>query len=279
MFSRIIVRIIQEYSLCLAALFACAMRIDKTSSYQEMFRSEYFLCLLQDSNGDRSLIAVDKELEKASYVPVAIGRSPLFSLTELPYCSLGDSIWVLCGSGAELSLMASSDRGGTWSETAIDGKALFTHGSAVTRRIGFTSPTLGWLALSHDVSAGSQKSYLYITSDGGLSWKEMPGNNSSYPSMLAGACLFSENDAVLYYEYKGGASSKAYVTNDGGGSWSPILLSIALKDGWHAAIDDVKFSEGRTVMRVEVHQGESVSCLFAVSSDFGRTWEMEKSAE
>ena len=101
---------------------------------------------------------------------------------------LSDSLAaVACGSGRELSVMVSRDRGGSWeysggelelpeAEQGYEDYALF---------IGFSTDNDGWLVLNRLESSGRYAAYIWFTDDGGETWLASP-NALEFDDALSG---------------------------------------------------------------------------------------------
>ncbi len=131
------------------------------------------------------------------------------------------------GQTQAIDVFHTTDGGGTWLNvssvnSSTDDQA---NGLPFTGRktgISFRSSSTGWITGS---VADSKNSLLYVTSDGGFTWKvqtiplpsDASGTITTFPPQFSNA-----NDGILPVTFSSGGSNKVdvYTTQDGGKTWS-----------------------------------------------------------
>ncbi|WP_048746345.1 hypothetical protein [Paenibacillus sp. P22] len=136
--------------------------------------------------------------------------------------------WICLAPDEDPTLVFRTDDGGrTWTESKLPVR---TEPTAMQ----FVTPTKGWLMTSADAAMGRVEKTLYVTDDGGLSWK--PSAESSYAGESKG--LLPEREAVTgmhFIDAKNGwlafgshdPAPVLYRTKDGGEAWSKIPIEPA----------------------------------------------------
>lgn len=79
-----------------------------------------------------------------------------------------------------LHVLISNDKGQTWNDYPIPGAMGYE-----TKFIGFTNKNDGWLVSGASQGVGSALNYVYQTSDGGKTWKEIGNPNDIYSEHLS----------------------------------------------------------------------------------------------
>lgn len=107
-------------------------------------------------------------------------------------------------------------------------------------QMAFVSSTTGWLMGRTYHSDNSQQAWLYVTHDGGQTWRRssliFPANEDAQLAPV----FFNSEDGVLLASVTGSApqysqSGKLYTTHDGGQTWSGQAVSLVIVYG--ASID------------------------------------------
>ena len=141
-----------------------------------------------------------------------------------------------------------------------------------------------FLALRGMPAAGSAPVSLFVSTDGGASWRTMgdPYRQGVYTGVMTGAGFYDADTAFLCYRYYEDAGPTVYCTYDGGGSWSRLAVELPAqyasdRSRWVFTPSSPEFDGMSGVIPVEVldqDTGETAQ-LRLVTSDGGRAWEWE----
>lgn len=188
-----------------------------------------------------------------------------------------------------VKVLVSGDQGKTWNTGSVTdpdgGEPLFT--SSVPVSIGFSTPDDGWLVTVGDVAMGTQFNCIFLTSDGGKTWRKAGSSNDFYHRVVTGACFSDDPNGFLAFRYDGVGDTDPVLwrTADGGKTWT--RCDIKVPEAYKQTIADYSYAESLTpvydgasvVLPVRVRtttgDGEDLIIRF-ISSDGGKTWEMAK---
>lgn len=141
-----------------------------------------------------------------------------------------------------------------------------------------------FLALRGMPAAGSAPLSLFVSTDGGASWRTMgdPHRQGVYHGMITGAGFYDADTAFICYRYYEDAGPTVYCTCDGGESWSRLAVELPAqyvsdRGRWVFTPSSPEFDGINGVIPVEVldqDTGETAQ-LRLVTSDGGRAWEWE----
>lgn len=141
-----------------------------------------------------------------------------------------------------------------------------------------------FLALRGMPAAGSVPLSLFVSTDGGASWRTMgdPHRQGVYHGMITGAGFYDADTAFLCYRYYEDAGPTVYCTYDGGASWSRLAVELPAqyasdRGRWVFTPSSPEFDGANGVIPVEVldqDTGETAQ-LNLISRDAGRTWDWE----
>ena len=141
-----------------------------------------------------------------------------------------------------------------------------------------------FLALRGMPAAGSAPVSLFVSADGGASWRTMgdPHRQGVYHGAITGAGFYDADTAFLCYRYYEDAGPTVYCTYDGGESWSRLAVELPAqyvsdRGRWVFTPSSPEFDGINGVIPVEVldqDTGETAQ-LRLVTSDGGRAWEWE----
>lgn len=128
------------------------------------------------------------------------------------------------GKSLPLHVLISNDKGQTWNDYPIPGAMGYE-----TKFIGFTNKNDGWLVSGASQGVGSALNYVYQTSDGGKTWKEIGNPNDIYSEHLTGVGFSSSDIGFLGYRYYMDEGPVIYWTKDQGQTWERLAVSLPEK--------------------------------------------------
>ncbi len=176
------------------------------------------------------------------------------------------------GADKTVTVLTSDDMGKTWSSADI----LLDGTQASWNCVGFTSQNDGWLVICSFVGMGREQHYIYMTADGGKTWKPVSGNvNDVYSGMLSGAGFASDKVGFLCFRYETDFQPAICVTRDGGLTWSRLSVSLPKEyDGYNKTPLSPALDGTDIVLPVLLtdDSGEA-GTVYLVSDDEGETWQ------
>ncbi len=205
----------------------------------------------------------------------------------------GDHAWQAGIYGANASCsdhfttFATTDGGKTWQQSLAIALHLPAGYQAAAMQMGFTSAQSGWIWLptgpqSFDSVQAAQAS-LYVTSDGGLTWRlgstlaksqlhgiPVPtGSQNCTPSM--GQATFSSlSTGWLSLNC---SEVSMLVTRDGGSTWKPANFPVPSSVGCPCYFGQPQFVDGsHGIVSVSGQSGLAGSTLLLTTTDGGTTW-------
>jgi hypothetical protein len=170
-----------------------------------------------------------------------------------------------------IRLLYSKNNGETWED------ALVTASSPPIRfrKIGFLNESLGYIILSADRTMSQEMITVYLSKDGGKTWKEMP--HPDITRLIYDGGFIDEDTGFLSFGILNPEEPDLHVTKDGGQSWSQALIEIPDQYKRIFVIAEVPFKEDDH-LAVYVNQGPNgdyeggmVKGKF-ISENQGRTW-------
>jgi photosystem II stability/assembly factor-like uncharacterized protein len=177
-------------------------------------------------------------------------------------------------------LMSTSDSGANWTTTKVSvSPSDLTPGWPLTGRgrITFADSANGWLDLDSSRNTAFASGYLYVTSDGGVTWRYMGGGGAYNDPME----LASPKDGWMVSN----AGEELWVTHDGAKSWQQIRLvaPAAVAPANRSATYGLPVfaaDNKRGLIQVTFSGGtgldiKSAVVLFA-TQDGGRTWKPDR---
>ena len=141
-----------------------------------------------------------------------------------------------------------------------------------------------FLALRGMLAAGSAPVSLFVSTDGGRSWRTMgdPHRQGVYHGVITGAGFYDADTAFLCYRYYEYVGPTVYCTYDGGKSWSRLNAEIPAqyvsdRGRWVFTPSSPEFDGTNGVIPVEVLDQDTseTTQLRLVTHDAGRTWDWE----
>ena len=180
--------------------------------------------------------------------------------------------------GAPTKVLLSHDGGDTWRESVVEGSdRMFTYGEWREQVvpsggfIGFWGEG-GYLVLTGPTSMGNQPMRIYLTDDGGDTWREIGDPHGDHVSVLTGAGFSSDRVGFVCYRYFEDRGPDIWWTKDGGDTWEKLTLDLpeAYRGSFFTPLSPVlRGEEGIFPIRAS---GDTVSTLYLYTHDGGLTW-------
>ncbi len=199
----------------------------------------------------------------------------------------GDNVAVIVPE-TPVRVLLSDDGGNTWRSSTITGSnAMEVLGEWVTDMayyggyIGFDQADgqFGYLVLTTGVTMNHQDLRIYLTDDGGDTWREIGTPYDQHISVLTGAGFASEQVGFISYRYYEDAGPDIWWTQDGGDTWARLELELPGEyQGCHFTPLSPTFAglEGSYPIQVGHPSGET-STLTMYTHDGGLTWRFDPS--
>ncbi|MFS0865504.1 WD40/YVTN/BNR-like repeat-containing protein [Fredinandcohnia sp. 179-A 10B2 NHS] len=180
--------------------------------------------------------------------------------------------------GMSINLMHSQDEGQTWQNSVVAEQ----FPPIRFRKVNFLNEKFGYVILSGDRTMSQEWSTVFLTNDGGVTWKET--NHSDVTRLLAGGGFTDENTGFLSYGILNPQEPDFYVTQDAGQSWTKA--NIVIPEEYHEifVIAEVPYKEGEQLALLinqgpnGDYQGGKVKGKF-ISQDNGLTWEFSEEVD
>ena len=151
----------------------------------------------------------------------------------------GDNIAVLLPE-TPVRVLLSQDGGETWRSATLEGSDRWNFLGEEREEmrydggyLGFFGQQDGYLVLTSGASMNHQALRIYLTSDGGETWREIGNPYEEHCAVLTGAGFASEERGFLSYRPFEDTGPDIWQTRDGGESWDP--LAVELPEAWRGA--------------------------------------------
>ncbi|MET1249470.1 oxidoreductase [Sporolactobacillus sp. STCC-11] len=165
----------------------------------------------------------------------------------------------------------SLDQGKTWHHSTVT--ASFT--ALRFRKTAFINEHFGYVIISGDRTMSQESSRVFLTQDGGRSWKETA--STGVTQLISDGGFVNESTGFLSYGTINPENPELYVTEDGGKSWSKAVFTMPQKYLKIFVTAEIPTREGNR-LAVLVNQGPNgdyeggkVNGKF-ISENNGRTW-------
>ncbi|WP_034761516.1 WD40/YVTN/BNR-like repeat-containing protein [Rossellomorea vietnamensis] len=175
-------------------------------------------------------------------------------------------------------LLYSKDKGETWE----DAKVTPASPPIRFRKVGFLNESFGYVILSADRTMSQEMITVYLSKDGGKTWKEMP--RPDITRLIYDGGFVDENTGFLSFGILNPEEPDLHVTQDGGKSWTKATMEIPDQYKRIFVIAEVPFKE-ENHLAVYVNQGPNgdyeggkVKGKF-ISEDQGRTWSFQEEVQ
>ncbi|ASK64086.1 oxidoreductase [Virgibacillus phasianinus] len=172
----------------------------------------------------------------------------------------------------------SLDQGKTWVTTVVTKP----FPAMRFRKIDFLNDQFGYIILSGDRTMSQEYSIVYLTHDGGKTWKATKQPPTT--RLIASGGFVDETTGFLSYGTINPEEPNVYVTQDGGETWAHAVFHIPKKYDQIFVQAEVPVKE-KSHLAVVVNQGPNgdyaggeVKGKF-ISEDNGKTWEFSKEVQ
>jgi photosystem II stability/assembly factor-like uncharacterized protein len=174
--------------------------------------------------------------------------------------------------GSDALLSSTTDGGATWTTVKLP-RADTVRNSGGSGSIAFSDKLHGWFDLGLTGNTAVQPGALFVTSDGGRTWRRAKGD----PKVSVDIAALTEKDAW----FAGGPDYKLYVTHDGANTVYDVSLPVPDRVpaddyptyGLPVFID--KLNGYEEVTYTGAGDDKAASVLFA-TGDGGRTWKPDR---
>ncbi|MFW5648717.1 MAG: M56 family metallopeptidase, partial [Candidatus Alkaliphilus sp. MAG34] len=146
---------------------------------------------------------------------------------------------------------------------------------------GFTSDKEGWFVGSPGVALGTSENYVYLTYDGGKTWKEIGNVNNEWSRVLTAAAFADTNTGYLCFRYDIENIGRVYQTKDGGKTWKQLEIPIfatLVEDGVgevrSIGFDGNKNGKMEFYFRNRNNETREGAIQTLISKDKGQTWSL-----
>ncbi|XXM71971.1 WD40/YVTN/BNR-like repeat-containing protein [Lysinibacillus sphaericus] len=172
-------------------------------------------------------------------------------------------------------LLFSKDKGETWEDAQVTASSPPIR----FRKVGFLNEASGYVILSADRTMSQELTTVYLTKDGGESWKETPRPDTT--RLIYDGGFVDEDTGFLSFGILNPEEPDLHVTQDGGNSWYKAAMEIPDQYKRIFVMAEVPFKEGDH-LTAYVNQGPNgdykggkVKGKF-ISEDQGRTWSFQE---
>lgn len=182
-----------------------------------------------------------------------------------------------------VKILLSSDGGQTWKESVVEnseGMEAFDDWNDnivyYGGYIGFFGENGGYLVLNAPTAMGIEPIRIFLTGDGGDTWREIGNPTDIHPSVSTGAGFSTSRIGFISYKYREVTGPDIWRTLDGGETWEK--LTVKLPDGY---TEDYRFTpltpsfdgeKGIYPIKVLNSQTGEEGMITMRSDDFGMTW-------
>lgn len=199
----------------------------------------------------------------------------------------GDSVAVIVP-GNPVRILYSADAGVTWRESTVDGsEGMYAFGEwrPDTPYYGGWIGSFGedgmYLALTGPLALGSQPVSLFLSDDGGETWREIgdPFHQGAHRCAVTGAAFASEEIGFVCYRYYEDAGPDIWFTHDGGRIWEELAVEepaqyLPYAGSWVFTPCSPEFSGVSGAIPVTAFEQNTgrEETLYLCTTDGGRSW-------
>jgi photosystem II stability/assembly factor-like uncharacterized protein len=175
-------------------------------------------------------------------------------------------------------LLFSKDKGETWEDAQVTASSPPIR----FRKVGFLNESSGYVILSADRTMSQELTTVYLTKDGGESWKETPRPDTT--RLIYDGGFVDEDTGFLSFGILNPEEPDLHVTQDGGNSWNKAAMEIPDQYKRIFVMAEVPFKEGDHLTACVKqgpngdYKGGKVKGKF-ISEDQGRTWSFQEEVQ
>ena len=137
--------------------------------------------------------------------------------------------------------------------------------------IGFSDQDHGYCVVTTDVAMGKQYSFVYITTDGGKTFKEIGNTNEVYPRVITGVGFLDEKIGFIGFRYENDNNPTVYRTDDSGDTWHKLDIKLPANYTYDYATPlSLKFNDGIIMLPVKLRDNDKI--INFISTDKGLTF-------
>lgn len=142
----------------------------------------------------------------------------------------GDQIAVILPE-SPVKILLSGDGGETWRESVVEGSDTWELSWSDQTQywggyLGFNGEEKGYLVLTSGAAMNHQDLRIYLTGDGGATWREIGTPYDVHISVLTGAGFASDQVGFISYRYYEDAGPDIWWTRDGGETWEKLVVEL-----------------------------------------------------
>ena len=179
-----------------------------------------------------------------------------------------------------VKILLSSNGGQTWKESIVensDGMEAFDdwHNNIVYYGgyIGFFGEKCGYLVLKAPTALGIEPIRIFLTGDGGDTWREIGNPTDIHPSVSTGAGFSTSLIGFISYQYRENTEPDIWWTSDGGETWRELDVTLPEQyEGGKYTPGTPTFDGAEGIYPIEVVRDGTEETIYMYSDDFGLTW-------
>ncbi|MDQ0087865.1 photosystem II stability/assembly factor-like uncharacterized protein [Paenibacillus anaericanus] len=178
------------------------------------------------------------------------------------------------GKSSPLHVLISDDMGESWNNYTIEGALGYD-----AKFIGFTDKQNGWMASGGSAGVGRSLNYVYQTSDGGKTWKELGNPNDLYAERLTGAGFASKDIGFLGFRYYEDNGPVIYWTKDSGQTWEKLAVSLpeTFNEYQKTPLSPILGGKEGLYPILLSKEGNTIGTIYLSSKDNGLKWTYDSS--
>ena len=171
---------------------------------------------------------------------------------------------------SDILIVTTDDKGKTWNKVEL--KGAYQEGEMF---IGFSDQDHGYCVVTTDVAMGKQYSFVYITTDGGKTFKEIGNTNEVYPRVITGVGFLDEKVGFIGFRYENDNNPTVYRTDDSGDTWHKLDIKLPADYTYDYATPlSLKFNDGIIMLPVKLRDNDKI--INFISTDKGLTFKYSK---
>ena len=197
----------------------------------------------------------------------------------------GDNIAVILPE-SPTKILLSSDSGEIWKESVVEGSDKMILFGDLRENVAPSGGFIGfwgdggYLVLTAPVSMGNQPMRIYLTTDGGDTWKEIgnPYDTGKHYCVLTGAGFSNEEIGFISYRYYEDAGPDIWWTSNGGDTWEELTVKLPEEYSNEEYVftplsPTFNGSSGIYPIEATNHADGTTEMIYLYSDDYGVTWD------